>query len=251
MSSTFFTRALPCLAIMLPLLAGCPADDHSVGNDDNDSGTTGDGGKKSGPDTGTSSGCQDPNPGCCGVNSEGCSAIVAQASCLDGAWTCSKDEAVGPECNDLCVGTVDGGSTGCEGDAPTCCGINSQGCSAIVGNASCSAGGWVCASGEAPGGACTTICAADGSAPLEAGEGSTFTCGDQGLTCDSATQYCYISEGGVATPDGGSNVFPSCKALPSSCQTAPTCACIEAVPGNSIGSCMQTGNAVTLTIANP
>ena len=60
-------------------------------------------------DAGTPTGCEGTNPGCCGFNTDGCEAIVAQATCSSGGWTCPAGDSLGPVCNTLCK-AVDAGN---------------------------------------------------------------------------------------------------------------------------------------------
>jgi hypothetical protein len=84
--------------------------------------------------------------------------------------------------------------------------------------------------------------------PIDAPSGATFACGS--ATCETATEFCYLFEAGrvPAAPIVG------CNALPASCGTTPTCACVLAGDTSSCDvtpECNAAGSAVTVTCANP
>jgi hypothetical protein len=79
----------------------------------------------------------------------------------------------------------------------------------------------------------------------DAGEPLVFACGLGSLTCDSATQYCWVIAGGPISPDGGTSETTQCLPLPSSCTgTDATCACLETV---AAGTCTVAGAGITMT----
>ncbi len=76
-----------------------------------------------------------------------------------------------------------------------------------------------------------------------------FACGTGSLTCDSASQYCYVVAGGPISPDGGTRENAECQPLPASCTGADaTCACLETV---AAGTCTVTGSGITMQIDAP
>ncbi len=98
---------------------------------------------------------------------------------------------------------------------------------------------------------CTGLPGGYASAPLlhpgqcsDAGSGKSFPCGSN-LSCDSATQYCKIGEGGpcCAPPSY------SCESIPASCSKDHTCACIKTAVGAQ--QCTESGGGVTVTFQYP
>lgn len=169
---------------------------------------------------------------------------------------------------------TDSGASSCTDPQPVCCGIV-NGCEAVVGQPTCEAvcGGvgphvtcsheWTCPNG-APDVACSDICVAtgdggqgmqgdasfedSGQGTSDATVGGSFTCSN--ITCDSATEYCYISEGGAFQPDASNGgVNASCKPIPAACADDISCSCI----GDSSlgGSCVDHSGQVTVTFAAP
>ena len=87
--------------------------------------------------------------------------------------------------------------------------------------------------------------------------GTPFACGTKGLTCDPATQYCYIVEGGPISPDGGTAVSASCETIPTQCVNdgpivAAVCACIAASQSLQPSACTNNGaGGMTVTLEAP
>jgi hypothetical protein len=80
----------------------------------------------------------------------------------------------------------------------------------------------------------------------DAGGPRAFVCGLGSLTCDSATQYCFVIAGGPISPEGGTSETAKCQPLPSSCTGIDaTCACLEA---QATGTCTVTGTGITMTV---
>jgi hypothetical protein len=179
-------------------------------------------------------------------------------------------------CSDAGGGAADGGDQVCHTNADCTGGAQ---CFFAIG--SCAASG-VCQVWPAPGTAeCNSVervCGCDGTqvttgcdAPtgyatgpttggqgdlctLDAG-GSRFSCGSGSLTCDSATQYCYIFQGGPINPDGGTNGSTSCNTIPAACAddtagVAASCACTK-TQDNLSGVCSENGNSFTITLDAP
>jgi hypothetical protein len=112
--------------------------------------------------------------------------------------------------------------------------------------AECIDGQWVCPS--------TITCAPDGGfsdvstvddATVDA---TTFACGS--ATCDSASQFCMESGGGVQLPDGGSSFSETCQPLPTQCESTPTCDCVLAAMSGGC-TCSANGGAVTVQCFYP
>jgi len=164
----------------------------------------------------------------------------------------------------------DGGDAGC-GFGEVCCGMNNNGCLITVGLAACSDAAWVCPSGQTAAVSCGALCDAgvdggdatthpgDAMVNADVGHGgdasdgaAPFTCGDQGLTCHAASEYCYVVEGGTPPPDGGSDEHPSCESIPPACLGAMlSCACVEAQTSSSGTDCNDSDGQVTVTLALP
>ena len=124
-------------------------------------------------------------------------------------------------------------------------------CASAVATQSCTAEGTVCGSEN-----CTTACQFCNLTrcmngvwqSIEVAPPPCFACGNAGLRCQSYTQYCEITIGGVP----GSIPSYRCPTTPSACSPTPTCSCFQnqGVPGG--GSCMQTvAGQVTVTLAAP
>ena len=79
-------------------------------------------------------------------------------------------------------------------------------------------------------------------------DAAPFACGDNGGSCDAATQLCVL---------GGPQKCSTCVPLPAACEDNPTCGCVP--PGTDAsygarvcqdaGSCAVTGDGLTLTCA--
>ncbi len=222
-------------------------------------------------DGGSPSGCTGTNPGCCSTD---CTPGFQppKATCSNGTWTCPSGDTVGPACPALCL--VDSGppgltdaAVGCTGTAPSCCGLNAQGCEAVLGTATCAAAcpagdcstpwAWTCPSGETVGDTCPTYCVAlDAGAPDtgSACPGTAPTCcevGTDGLcTTPAGLARCSLSTGtwvcgngsehppvicgvGCQWPDAGS----ACpEPEPSCCEPVPLCETLAVEPTCSGGS---------------
>ncbi len=87
--------------------------------------------------------------------------------------------------------------------------------------------------------------------------GTPFACGTSTTTCDPATQYCYIVEGGPVSPDGGSAYNATCKTIPSQCASdgpivEAVCACIAAAESLQPSACTYDGSGdMTVTLEAP
>lgn len=260
MASSLLFRAFAVLLPVVPFMAGCGGATRT--SDAGSGGSTSTSGTSSGSSSAKGS-CTGTNPGCCELDSTGCFSITEQATCDLGSWTCpGGPPAVGPLCEDICVGSSGNTGTssgtgsssgsetgGCSTPNPGCCGFVGQ-CNTNVGDATCVGGAWACtAVGTSLGPVCTSICmAADaGSPPLQ--------CGPTSVECDGATQYCSVFEGGVALPDGGSSVHASCQTIPAECAgnlggAAAECACtLSQLHGG--GMCSESGSGFTITVAVP
>jgi len=150
-----------------------------------------------------------------------------------------------------------GGGCG-EGEPAECCG-QLNGCSHDFGPAVCTSNAYTCPSGGSTDVACDSLCVGIRDGGLDAAGGKDaathqdsaahdapapiFACGN--TTCNSATQYCQITEGGVPLPDGGSNMSSGCVSIPSACAATVTCACIQGAAGPQ---CKDVDGAVTVTI---
>jgi hypothetical protein len=211
-------------ALILPIAAACGGAVVGVG--------PGGGGEDAGIDSGNCGGGGAPEPVCCGVDQDGCRTIVGDPTCGPNGWTCLVGEASG-SCGPIC--SVDAGGPGDASFGDGSFGDGSFG-DASFGDASFGDGGF----GDA------------GFGDSSAGDGGIFACGPQGLTCNGATQYCYIEEGGVVLPDGGSNVHASCMTIPAACQgSALSCICIQDHTQSEGTFCQNSGGDVTLTFAAP
>lgn len=144
------------------------------------------------------------------------------------------------------------GDAGACGAAEVCCGLDSTGCMTDLGNAVCGATGWTCPSGETASAGCPRYCigmSMDGGAPDVGTTGTLFSCGTGGPQCDSATQYCFIVEGGAMLPDASPNRTGNCDAVPSSCLGASlSCACLMQ---SAAGQCTDVGGEITMTVFAP
>jgi hypothetical protein len=79
---------------------------------------------------------------------------------------------------------------------------------------------------------------------VTADAGGSFPCSD-GLTCDSATQYCKVATGGPCCNPPSH----SCEQIPTACSKDPSCACIQAeVSGQE---CSEANGGVTVTFLYP
>jgi hypothetical protein len=159
--------------------------------------------------------------------SDGCGGTY-DATCTDGKWecadttgACAPDSGADASCPDVPIHCADVCGSGAE----------------------CVDGQWVCPS--------NITCASDGGFPdvstvedatVDA-TSTTFACGS--ATCDSASEFCMESGGGVQLPDGGSNFNEECQPLPSQCETSPTCACVLAAMSGGC-ECSTAGSAVTV-----
>jgi hypothetical protein len=165
---------------------------------------------------------------CCGLSNgnTGCEIAVATAVCSNGGWTCPAGSTPSDGCSRVCVGTNDGGADAAadSGDATV---------SVDAGDATTKADG------------------EDGST-RDGASSHLFACGEAGLTCDDATQYCYIVEGGPPPLDGGTDEFPSCDTIPAACVGAAlSCTCIQQQTGSSGDACSDADGDVTVTLAVP
>ena len=90
----------------------------------------------------------------------------------------------------------------------------------------------------------------DGSvAPPDAG---AFACADGG-SCDVATEFCQLVEGGA---DTGAGPVGQCLPLPGACLSAPSCACLIKNQGPmtypvSLATCTDTSGQILSTIGLP
>jgi hypothetical protein len=98
--------------------------------------------------------------------------------------------------------------------------------------------------------ACTGYPSGYASAPVaypgQCGKGP-FACG--AMSCDAATQYCKIGEGGAGGPDGGANASYSCEPLPAACAADHTCTCVDKAVGGQL--CSEKGGTLTVTFEYP
>jgi hypothetical protein len=140
-------------------------------------------------------------------------------------------------------GAAGGSGSGGTGGNPACVGA--------VATQPCTAEGTVCGSEN-----CVNVCQFCNLARcmngvwqrIEVAPLPCFACGNAGLQCQSYTQYCEITIGGVP----GSIPSYRCPATPAACSPTPTCACFQnqGVPGGA--SCAQTvAGQVTVTLAAP
>ncbi len=167
-------RLTACVGLLALLAPACVDDVHKVGEDDSDAGA-----------------CSGAAPTCCTTGANGCTGPFGKATCSGGAWACADGEDPGGACPALCPGDAGGGdAASCAGDAPTCCAVDANGCSGPFGKATCNAGTWACADGEAPGGGCPTICAGD------AAPGDAASCSGEAPTC------CGVDAKGCSGPFG-------------------------------------------------
>jgi len=200
--------------------------------------------------------------------------LLGEPSCLSGAWICPAGDSVGPACPGVCVRTIDSGppveAGGCVTpvvnapcavsdvvcpapppmimDCPGCC----SGCG--VGVTQCyEEKGWSCG-GPGTGWEFSGLIMClpeDAGAPSDAAS-SSFPCG--AASCDAATEYCSVTEGGVALPDGGSDVSQSCQPIPAECANnaagpPATCACLQT---HLDAQCaVSNGSDLTVTVAAP
>ena len=74
-----------------------------------------------------------------------------------------------------------------------------------------------------------------------------FSCGNAGLQCQSYTQYCEITIGGVP----GSIPGYRCPATPAACSPTPTCSCFQNLGMGGSGCAQTVAGQVTVTIAAP
>ncbi len=80
---------------------------------------------------------------------------------------------------------------------------------------------------------------------IDAGAGTQFACGSS-LTCDSATEYCKVAEGGPCCNPPSY----SCEPIPAACANDYSCHCL--VPLLSPSQCSQTNpGGVTVTFQYP
>jgi hypothetical protein len=143
-----------------------------------------------------------------------------------------------------------GGAAGTGGTAGAGSGGNPA-CGSAVATQSCTAEGTVCGSEN-----CASMCQFCNLTRcmngvwqrIEVAPVPCFSCGNAGLQCQSYTQYCEITIGGVP----GSIPVYRCPATPAACSPTPTCSCFQnqGIPGGS--SCAQTvAGQVTVTLAAP
>jgi hypothetical protein len=278
MKSLSIARALPLVSLFsllsLPLATGCFENDP-VGTDDVDAGNSGSGtGSGTGSGSASKSGsqggdcvdaCNEP------VVPEGCS--LTEGACVNGVYHCP--EVV---CPDGGVG-VDAGS----GPAPTCSVANPTcpaGLECVYAFGDCSGNGECLAPANSGCNALESLCGCNGAATVVSGCGyptgyaSGPTTGVSGVNCDTAvdagpggpdfacgkafcnpsTEYCRVTEGGVAEPDAGSIDNTTCQPLVASCVkdeagSAAECACLAQQVG---GQCtVANGSDFTVTIEVP
>jgi hypothetical protein len=74
--------------------------------------------------------------------------------------------------------------------------------------------------------------------------GVPFPCGAS-LTCDSATQYCKVAEGGPCCNPPSY----SCESIPPACTQDASCGCIQAAVSGQ--DCSESGGGVTVTFLYP
>jgi hypothetical protein len=205
--------------------------------------------------------CAAPEPSCCGLNAQGCEAPIATPTCTAGAWSCPAGDMLAAGCPKFCV-EQDAGVGPCNGPAPSCCGLNADGCEGFVGNATCSSSGWTCPAGDTVGGACPTFCVAkdagapsfdggpppscEGPAPSCCGLNSqgcegpvgTATCSGNQWVCPAGGSpggacptFCVAQDGGF--PDSGA----SCGGPPPSCcLPSPLCETLSVVASCNAGT---------------
>jgi hypothetical protein len=193
-------------------------------------------------------------------------ARLVGASCL-ALVACSSDGGPGSSGTGGAGGTAgtsgsggasgDAGSGGAGGAAGTGGAAGSGGtggnpaCASAVATQSCTAEGTVCGSER-----CTSMCQFCNLTrcmngvwqSIEVAPVPCFSCGNAGLQCQSYTQYCEVTIGGVP----GSIPSYRCPATPAACSPTPTCSCFQnqGIPGGS--SCAQTvAGQVTVTLAAP
>ncbi len=159
--------------------------------------------------------------------SNGCGGTYA-ADCSDGQWVCAANTGECPA-----DASTDAGCPDTPIHCANPCGTGPE----------CIDGQWVCPS--------TITCASDGGFPdvstvedatVDA-MSTTFACGS--ATCDSTTELCMESGGGVQLPDSGSNFTEACEQLPAQCETSPTCDCVLGAMNGGCG-CSSNGSAVTV-----
>jgi hypothetical protein len=198
--------------------------------------------------------CNEPNV------PEGC--YLGPGSCVNGAYECPP--VVCPADSGTCaaVACVEPPiPSGCQLGQPTC--VNGQYvCAPVVcpGDAgSCSTDNVVCSEPNIPPGcslgepSCVNgqyqcppvVC------PVNADAGS-FAC-DQ-ATCDAATQYCFITQGGAIHPDGSVNMSGVCNPIPTACANdtagaAATCACLQQQAHGT--TCSSNGDDYTVYLDAP
>jgi len=191
-------------------------------------------------------------------------ALLFAVSCLALA-TCSSDGGPGAAGTGGrgggAAGTSGGGGSGGAGGTAGAGGIagasggsggtgGNPACASAVATQSCTAEGTVCGSEN-----CTTACQFCNLTRcmngvwqrMEVAPVPCFSCGSA-VQCQSYTQYCEITIGGVP----GSIPSYRCPATPAACSPTPTCSCFQnqGVPGGS--SCVQTvAGQVTVTLAAP
>jgi len=121
-------------------------------------------------------------------------------------------------------------------------GAGGSSCATATSGATCTSEGMTC------GGPCTDICqfcnllrcTSGHWQAMEAAPAPCFMCGDS--KCQTMTQYCKTTEGGVA----GSSPSHACVAIPAACQTTRTCACLSQ---NSVtGMCTMGSNGELMTL---
>jgi hypothetical protein len=286
MTSRTAFRALPYLAlVLLPFGPGC-FEDHTVGTDVPDAGCTvgacgepnipvgchlGEGSCVDGVYQCPDVVCSDASVGCVNNNMV-CSIPPIPSGCSLGPSTCVNGEYQCPA-----VVCPDGGAR----DAGQCIDIETSkldtscttasDCVEVTAGTFCSpictcGGSTVNASAQAAVQQAleqaektlgTAVCNCPASAPPQCVAGKcvqpdgalSFACGTGSVTCDSATQYCFVVAGGPISPDGGTSETASCQALPASCTGADaTCACLETV---AAGTCAVTGSGITMQIDAP
>jgi hypothetical protein len=269
MSSLSLARALPFVTfILLPLTGGC-FENHVVGSDGTDGGS-------------------DSGSGDCAFSVDDCNEPVVPSGCTLSAGSCVDGQYKCPEV--VCAdggNAVDAGNA-CEGEKVACseppipsgCSLGPAGCDngvyvcpavvcpddagAVDAGSSCDNLPNVCNEPVVPPGCelgpmgcdngvivCPAVVCPDGG--VDSGStGSDFACGK--AFCDAATEYCSITQGGVALPDSGTNMRSTCQAIPSACANnqagaAATCACLQE---HTSGTCtVSNGGDLTVTIDVP
>jgi hypothetical protein len=192
-------RLVPFLAILLHVATGCGSIVHTVGTDDagTDSGGSGSG----------SGSCTGSNPGCCGLDTDGCEGIVAQATCSGDTWTCPGGDTVGPACSDICRVAQDGGG-GCLGVAPECC---PDDCAKPLLAPVCSSSGWTCPSGSTATNGDLCACVTDGGSGCFGGP-NPGCCGFGSDGCEGIVAQASCESGEWACPSG-EFVGPACSGI--------------------------------------